>query len=89
MTSGLLQMFDVIKSVKQAPAKAATHISEFQAVAIYLVFTFMIFLFVVSLHQIWEHRKSSRQKFWSLGILANSLGFGLMVSFFLFVKGVR
>ena len=61
-------------------------------VAGFLVWSFLIFLIVMLFHMFWEHDENKNnkpvQQFFILGIVANLLGFGLLMAFVLLVMGV-
>lgn len=57
----------------------------------YLILTFMLFLVVVACHQSYEDQNAKEKaviQFIVLGIIANMIGFGLLLVFVLVVKGV-
>ena len=65
--------------------------NKLELLAGFLIVSFVLFFGIVMLHQIWEKDDKKDRKIAQvlvLGVLANFLGFGLLVAFVLLVKGV-
>jgi hypothetical protein len=66
-------------------------ISKLQVTAGFLVLSLVLFLVIVGCHQSWEKDDKKDRRFFQfivLGVIANVLGFGLLIAFTFLVKGV-
>jgi hypothetical protein len=83
--AGMVYLYDVART----PVLRSEN--KLELVAGFLIGSFVLFFVVVMCHQIWEKDEKRDKKlaqFLVLGVLANFIGFGLLVAFVLLVKGV-
>ena len=83
--AGMVYLYDVARDVR------LLNTYRIEITAGFLIVAFMAFMVVVVCHQVWERDdKDSRgaAQFCWLGIIANVIGFGLLIAFVLLVKGV-
>ena len=87
LTSGLLHVFDLTKKIRAGNPTPAL-VNNMVGTGLFVVITFMVFLYVLTVHQDWEHVATSKSKNWRLIGGCNFLGLFLMASFLLWVKGI-
>lgn len=83
--AGIVYLYDVARN----PALRSE--SRLELLAGFLIGSFVLFFGIVMCHQIWEKEDKKQRKiaqFLVLGVLANFIGFGLLVAFVLLIKGV-
>ena len=83
--AGVVYLYDMTRDSSLLTTRKVTITAGF------LLWSFVIFFVVIGCHMFWEaadkdHRPVAR--FLILGVLANLLGFGLLLAFVLLVKGV-
>jgi hypothetical protein len=88
MAAGLINFFDLSKSLTQVASAAAS--GNIASNGVFLAICFFLLLWVLATHQDWEKRAQdvAGQVLW-LGIVCNLVGAGLMISFILLVKGIK
>ena len=83
--AGMVYLYDVARDpVLRSEGKL-------ELIAGFIIVSFVLFFAVVICHQIWEKDDKKDKKlaqFLVLGLLANFIGFGLLLAFVLLVKGV-
>jgi hypothetical protein len=92
LSASLVQIFDLIKKVPQAPKTAWPPELPIQIAASsgFIAVSFFCFIWVLSTHQDWHDAsdKDKRMQIWWLGIFCNTIGAILMIAFILAIKGI-
>lgn len=94
LSSGLINIFDLVKlanphsQIVATGSTAADIGSKLAATGGFLAITFFMLFVVLSFHQDWEN-KPGRGQVLRLAVFSNFIGFCLMLSFILVIKGVE
>jgi hypothetical protein len=80
---------DLIKTIRSGNPVPHAVTMDLVGTGVFLVITFMLFLYVLTIHQDWEQEQDGKPKRIRLGIACNLIGFGLMIAFLLWVKGIE
>lgn len=85
ISSALLYIFDLVRDLGNQSAPYVK--DKLSVTALFLCVTFLLLLYVLSVHQDWEKKVDSWIKRLRLGVEANLIGAGLLAAFVLLVKG--
>lgn len=86
--SALLYLYDLITIQSLTVEQSLVLAVRMRNVSVFLLTSFFLLLWVLSMHQDWQGRTgNSRKQFFWLVIFCNAIGIGLLASFVLLVKG--
>lgn len=89
MSSALIYVVDLVKLGSNNPTIPNVLMNKIAATTAFIALTFFLLLWILSMHQDWQKRNNNPrgQIFW-LGIVANTIGAGLLATFVLLIKGI-
>ncbi len=89
MSSALIYVVDLVKLGSNNPTIPNVLMNKIAATTAFIALTFFLLLWILSMHHDWQKRNNNPrgQIFW-LGIVANTIGAGLLATFVLLIKGI-
>ena len=88
VSAALVYIYDLGKEMAASNPVPPTAIKQMAATASFLAVTFLMLLYILSVHQDWDKTPPPKGQFLRLGLAMNLLGGGMMCAFILLVKGV-
>jgi hypothetical protein len=86
VSTGLLRIFDLLKHLPVPVAKIETFEYEAGLGVFLLIFTFAMYLFVLSEHRDLPASEGGRLRKTRLGIICNAIGFAVLTAFIILIK---